>query len=257
VQMMKLPFGRKFISEEVMAEIKAEDNMTGDAIRTVIVSEATSAGLLWRGERNVRGYNEHPFDVALGHERTLAMCGIEIKGDTDNFSRLPAQLSAYQFTFPSVYIAVHKKEIPDWVSKDIGILRIIGGKVFVEVQASYTSPLAISTEYEWDVIMRQNGLGVHYKRIRDNLKILNGVRNNIIFNRFFGELAEDGMKRYKKFYPLTMEEIRVVMGWDLLEHYKNLEKDVSSLEKRLKTIKAILAIGANTKQLMFDMTGGE
>ena len=254
---MNLPFRGRYITDEVMDEIEAEANLTGDSIRAIIIQEVAAAGLLWRKERNVRGVNEHPFDLAIGNEATLEMCGIEIKGDTDNFSRLPRQLSAYQFTFPEIYLAVHKKKLPAWLPEGLGILRIADGKVFVQQRALIAQPLDISTEYEWDAIMRANGLGRLFKPIRENLKILGDVRNNIIFNRFFGELAPGGIKKYEKFYPLTDQQIRVAMGWNLEAHFKTLKTDVRNLESRLRGIKAIMAVGREAeKQLpLFDKDG--
>ncbi len=251
---MNLPFRGRYITDEIMAEVKAEDNLTGDAIRAIMIQEVAKAGLLWRKERNIRGVNKHPFDLAIGDEATLEMCGIEIKGDTDNFSRLPRQLSAYQFTFPEVYLAVHKKELPVWLPEALGILRIADGKVCVEQRPAIEHPLDISTGYEWDTVIRANGLGRLYKQIRENLSVLGDVRNNIIFNRFFGELAPGGVRKFDKFYPLTDHQIRVLMGWDLEQHYKNIKKDLTGIERRIKGLKAIVAAGREAeKQLpLFD-----
>lgn len=94
-------------------EIKADPKLTGEQIRGILIEHARSHNYLCRQERNIRGINENPFDLVLGDESNLEMCAIEIKGDTDNFSRLSTQMEHYLYGFNDVYVAFHKKEAPD------------------------------------------------------------------------------------------------------------------------------------------------
>jgi len=247
---MRLPFRDRPLDD---AAIKAEGKMTGDEIRNTLINRIgveINAALIHRKERNIRGWNDHPFDLVLGDPVSIEMCGIEIKGDTDNFNRLPNQLSAYQFAFPEVYLALHKKVVPTWVPNWVGGIRISAhGAIFTERLPEIRDPLKISTEFEWDLIFRANGLGQSYRKVRDNLAVLAQIRRNIIFNRFFAVQSRETIGKsvsgscYETFYPLTDIQKQIAMGWDVQFHYKNIAKDIKTLEGRLKNLREIIALG--------------
>lgn len=241
---MRLPFQTTSRDRDDLHDsLKAENNLTGEEIRQRLITKVREAGMVWKAERNVRGVNEHPFDLAVGNEDTREMCGIEIKGDTDNFSRLRVQAEAYLFAFSEVYLAVHKKPEPDWLPHTVGILYVTeDGTVYLIRPCSvFRRPLDISTEFEWDAILRANGLGTGHKRIRSTLNVVWEVRNNILFNRFFAKMDPDERGKFEKFYPLSENQIETVMGLDVDHFRKVIEADLTGLEKRFKALKRLVA----------------
>lgn len=237
--MMRLPTRRVYQWDALAAEIKAEGDLNGDEIRAVIIKMAKANGLLWRKERNIRGINECPFDLVLGNAETLEMCAIEIKGDTDNYALLSKQLEHYLYAFGNVFVAVHKKAIPDWLPSTVGVLRVTESAVMSEKDSLAAAALAVSTEYEWEELFKANGLGRTHKNTRQILGIIHDVRNNIIFNRFFAIPKPLGEKGFEKFYPLTDPQRQILMGYSVDYHYKAIQKDIGALERRLKLLKEI------------------
>ncbi len=221
-------------------EVNADPKLTGEQIRVILIEHARSQGYLFRKERNIRGVNENPFDLVLGDESNLEMCAIEIKGDTDNFSRLSTQIENYLYGFNDVYVAFHKKEAPDWLPSSVGILLVsAAGVVTVERDSFVRSPLEISTEYEWDQLFKANGLGTTHVKTREILNMLNGIRRNIVFNRFFAVPKPVGEKGFEKFYPLTEAQIAILMSYNVKYHFTNITKDLAELEKRFKLLKTL------------------
>lgn len=254
---MRLPFkylGRH--NDDIMDEIQTEGDLNGDEIRHRLVAKGKEANLVWRTERNIRGINECPFDLVFGDERTLEMCAIEVKGDTDNYSRLSAQLVEYLFGFKAVYIALHKKVAPDWLPDQVGIIYVReNGDIYLHRECIVRDPLAVSTEYEWDGLFRANGLGVSHKRVRDILGLIGEIRNIVIFNRMFAVPVEGIPKKFEKFYPFSDRQREIIIGLDIGYHYKLFQKDLSELEKRFTYLKKMCALAQqeDTSQLSMEL----
>ena len=145
--------------KEKKEKIKKEKILKGDDITDILIKKLKAKNLLITTEKNIRGINENPFDVVAGDEKDLEIIGFEIKGDSDNFSRLKGQLDAYLFSFNQVYLVLHKKEKPEWLPSEVGVLRVFkNGDVIKEENSYYRDLLNVSTDYEWDTLFRENGL---------------------------------------------------------------------------------------------------
>lgn len=230
--------------EEKKKSLKKEKVLKGNDITDILMKNLKIQNLLITTEKNIRGINENPFDVIAGNEKDLEICGFEIKGDTDNFSRLKNQVNAYLFSFNKVYLVLHKKEKPEWLPEEVGVLRVFENGDIIEEEGSHFRDLFyISTDYEWDTLFRENGLGISSKQTREVLNVLSDVRRNVIFNRFFCNMDGIGTKRMNKFYPFTEEQKRILIGFDVPFHYKQLGKEIIQIEKKLETIKKVARIG--------------
>lgn len=225
-------------------KLKKEKNLKGNDITDILIKNLKRQNLLFTTEKNIRGINENPFDVIAGEENGLYIYGFEIKGDTDNFSRLKSQLQAYIFSFNEVYLVLHKKKKPEWLPDFVGVLRVFkNGDIIQEEYSHVWDLLHISTDYEWDTLFRENGLGISSKQTREVLNILSEVRRNVIFNRFFGIQDGYSTRKMSKFYPFTEEQKKILIGFDIPYHYKQLNKDIIQIEKKLETIKKVAKIG--------------
>lgn len=230
--------------KEKKDKIKKEKILKGDDITDILIKKLKAKNLLIVTEKNIRGINENPFDVVAGDEKDLEIIGFEIKGDTDNFSRLKSQLDAYLFSFNQVYLVLHKKEKPEWLPSEVGVLRVFkNGDVIKEEGSYYRDLLDVSTDYEWDVLFKENGLGITSRQTKNVLHVLSGVRKKVIFNRFFGKQDGYSTKRMNKFYPFTDREKEILIGFDVPSHYKQLGKDIKQIEKKIETIKKVAMIG--------------
>jgi len=228
--------------ETRQAKVKNERNLTGEQIRAILYER--SKGWLTAAERNHVGRNENPFDFVLGDETELMMYGFEIKGDTDNFTRLKNQLQAYTFVFAEVYLVLHKKKAPEWLPEHIGIIRVYkNGDAYIEKVTYARDPLDISTDYEWDALFRSNGLSSTSAQVRKVLKMIGDIKRNILFNRFFAKHEGYNTKKFEKFYPFSNEQISIIVGWDVPTHLKLLNKEVKVIEKRLDIIKKACMMG--------------
>lgn len=228
---------------DLVTLMKKEKDLNANDIKKIL-QKAFSEDYLFTSERNVRGINENPFDFILGEEKTLKLVGLEIKSDKDSFTRLKSQLNAYLYTFHEVYLVLHKKKKPEWLPYNIGVMRVSEkGKVYVENSSIYYDPLDVSTDYEWDALFRNNGLGITSKKTRDTLKIIGDVRRNIIFNRFFAVHDGYNTKKFVKYYPFSEAQKSVVIGFDVPHHYKDVLKEVGVLEKRMEVLRKLCMIG--------------
>ncbi len=230
-------------------KLKKEKVLKGVDITNIVLKKLKSFNFLITTEKNIRGINENPFDIVAGQEKDLDIFGFEVKGDTDNFSRLKNQLDAYLFAFNKAYIVLHKKEKPEWLPSEVGVLRVFKNGDVIEEKSSYFRDLfAISTDYEWDTLFRENGLGITSKVTKEVLQVLSDVRKIVIFNRFFGVQDGYSTKKMSKFYPFTEEQKKILIGFDVPYHYKQLNKDIDQIEKKLETIKKIAGIGLQELQ---------
>ena len=235
---------------ERINNLKQEKDLKGDDILDILQKNLKRHYSLMTTERNISGINESPFDLVVGDEDGLSLTGFEIKGDTDNYSRLKTQLQHYLFAFNEVYLVLHKKEKPEWLPDFVGVIRVFeDGKVFEEKYGYIWDLLDISTDYEWDTLFRMNGLGISSKQTTNILHILSSVRRNITFNRFFGVQNGYGTKNMSKFFPFTEEEKKVLVGFDVPYHYEQLRKDIIQIEKKLETIKEVAKLGLSDIQV--------
>lgn len=226
--------------QKKLENVKSEKDLKGEDIKGILFTHFKDMQLLLKTERSEGGRYCNPFDFIVGCERTLDLVGIEIKGDTDNYSRLSEQLHAYSWSFDEVYLIVHKKKIVEWLPDWLGILRVFeDGSIYQEHHGYITDPLQVSTHFDWDGLFKENNLGVSPGHLKGTLKIIEDVRKNILFNRFFAVQKEWGSKEFSKFYPFTDEQKQTMMGFDVPNQLKVLKREVNQLEKRFHMIRNI------------------
>jgi len=248
--MKKLPFdrvirhgeeGEKY--EKRIKVLKKEKKLIGEEITEILEKKLQSVGFVTVTERNANSWNTNPLDLVAGDEDDLTMIGFEVKGDTDNFSRLKSQLHFYDIACDNVYLVVHKKNPPEWLPQHMGVLRVFeNGDAVIENHPYQVGFLDVSTNFEWDALFKSNALGTTSKRTKIMLGILVDIRRNILFNRFFGKKGYTDNK-FEKFYPFTDEQREILIGFDVPYHFDNLLKDTQKLERRLDTIKRLISFG--------------
>lgn len=227
-----------------LENVKKEKDLTGEAIKQILFKHFKEMPVLIKTERSEGGSFNNPFDFIIGQEKTLDLVGIEIKGDTDNYSRLSEQLHAYSWTFDEVYLIIHKKEKPEWIPKWLGVLRVFeDGSIFQEDSGYKTDPLRVSTEFEWDALFKSNDIGISSVKTRGVLKIIEDIRKNILFNRMFANQVEWGSKEFTKFYPFTEEQKQIIIGFDVPHQMKVLKRECNALEKRFLLLRKIIKLG--------------
>lgn len=235
---MDLVFNRPEISKEALIQkCQSEEDFDADKITAMIEEQVRLKGFISVREKNYVGFNKAPFDLTVGEERTLDLAGFEIKSDLDNYDRLPHQINEYQFICKAIYLVLHKKEAPDWLPDFIGVLRVTKENVYLEKYAYERDPFEISTTYEWNEIAGLNGLGQTKDRLHEIFKKLIGIRKNILFNRYF--------RSQGKFWPLTDDQIGLIVGFDVPHQLEGMDKDLKKLEKRLEMIRKAVNLGRN------------
>lgn len=227
-----------------LANIDNEIDMNESDIRTLLNNHLEAQKFDTIAERNLRSANEHPFDLVSGCPDDFEMIGYEIKGDKDNYKLLGKQLQVYKTLFDKTYIVLHKKQKPEWLPENTGVLRIFAtGEIYEEVGCYRRDEFDIGSDYEWDTLLKANTLGVSSKRTKEVLGLIKSIRRNIMYNRFFGVLDPE-IKSYqlKKFYPLTDRQKELLIGFDVPYHYELIDKDIKAIEKRIKIIRKICNI---------------
>jgi len=236
--------GEKEKYEKRIKRLKKEKKMLGDDITNILDEHLKKQGYLTIRERNYKAINNAPFDLVAGDEKDYRMVGFEIKGDTDNFSRLKNQINEYVYAFDGMYLVLHKKKIPEWMPNFIGVLRVFeNGDIYVEQNSYIWDFLDIGSNYDWTSILKSNNLGKSAEKTKETLNIIKDIRKNIIFNRFFA--IQDGFNtnKYKKFYPLNEKQKSIIISFDVPYQMKLLKSDITECEKRLKLIKEIVSLG--------------
>lgn len=230
--------------EEFMEAIEKEEEMGPDIITDILDEHLKKQGFLTIREKNYVGYNRAPFDLTAGDQNKLKIFGFEIKSDKDRFKRLADQLNEYAFICEGIYLVLHNQEAPDWLPDWLGILRVNKNKdIYIENTAYSRNPFEISTGYEWDQLAAANGLGHIKDRLGEYFKELIDIRKNILFNRYFGILTPEGnSSSYTRFFPLSDKQKSMLIGFDVPYHLRNLNKDVTALEKRFDLIKDALRL---------------
>ena len=230
--------------KERIINLEKEKVLLGDDITEILDKHLKKLGYLTVRERNYKAENNCPFDLVLGEEKSFDMVGFEVKGDTDNFSRLKDQINKYVYAFDGMYLVLHKKNAPEWMPDFVGILRVFeNGDIYMEKHSDVWDFLDIGSGYDWESILKSNNLGKSAKKVKETLNIVKKIRKNIIFNRFFA--VQDGYNTYKyhKFYPLTDKEREVVIGFDVPYQMKLLKSDIKECETKLELIKEIVSLG--------------
>lgn len=244
--MMYLPFdhvNKHDNYEDRVENIKDEKKMLADEMTTIIEKKLKEAGFLTKRERNVDSYNSNPCDLAAGDDKKFRIAGFEVKSDGDTYTRLTGQLDAYLFAFDEVYLVVHKKKIPEWLPREIGVLRVFeNGDVVREKHPWTKDPFDISTNFEWDALFKVNNLGNYSSRTKEFINALMSIRKKIIFNRYFAEF-EWGEKIPIKFFPFSEKEKTAIIGTDIKYHYVNAGKELKKLEKHIDILRKMLVMG--------------
>ena len=244
---MHLPFKYKTSFDDYdkkLEDLKEEKKMLAEEITNIIKDVVEKVGLVTRRERNISSTPSNPCDLAIGDEENFRICGLEIKSDGDTYTRLTSQLDAYLFAFDEVYLVVHKKEVPEWLPREIGVIRVFENKdIIVEKHTWKKNLFDISSNYEWDALFRANNLGVYSKKTRDFIDALEGVRKKIIFNRYFAKFKDWENKKFEKYYPFTDKEKTAILGSDIKYHYKNAAKELKKFEKHIDLLRRMLAMG--------------
>ena len=225
--------------KKLFDKVSNENDINGEQIRQLLKKHFELEGYMTISERNHRSTNENPFDLVCGKEKNLEMIGIEIKGDTDNFNRLKDQLQAYSFVFEEIYLVLHKKVKPEWLPEYVGVIIISEDGTLYTISHCFKRDLyEIGSDYEWDSLLKCNGLGKISTKCKGTLKILESIRRNVLFNRFFGSLSPKiNSFGFEKFYPLTDDQKKVIIGFDVPNQMELINKDVLLIEKRLSLIK--------------------
>jgi hypothetical protein len=193
--------------------------------------------LLLREERSISGTDGHPFDLIAGDPESLTVIGFEIKGDGDAYTLLPSQIDSYMFGCDYTFLVIHKKKAPEYLPRGIGVLRVFDdGQMFVETWPKTIEWTEVATHSERDLIFDANGLGANADNVMRYLDLIEGIRRNILFNRFFAE-RDYISAGYKKFWPFTEEQKVILAGFNMPAQVKLLERDLVSLEKRFLVIK--------------------
>ena len=235
-----------------MKNLKKEKNMNGNEIRDKLI-KVLEKDFVINKERNYKSANINPLDLIIGDVKTLDIIGFEVKGDTDNVNNFKSQIDSYLFSCNKVYLVIHKKQKPDWLPNNIGIIRITENEIIEESSAYNREQFDISSGYEMVSLFKENGLNLKEDRIRNLLDLLHSIRQNILFNRFFGELdSNQNSHRFNKFFAFTEKEKQIIMGFDIDFHYKNLKKDILILEDKLNNIKeamGMMYLNSNQKTL--------
>lgn len=232
--------------DKLKNKIKKEKDMKADDLVVILEKYLKEKGFLTVKEKNYLGYNNAPFDLTAGDPSAKKIYGFEIKSDRDTFDRLQRQLQHYSFICEEIYIVVHKKEIPKWLPDWCGVIRISSkGEIYQESYASHREPFEISTGYAWDRIAQENNIAGSKDKLQKIFNEIIGIRKNILFNHYFAiefDSTTNG-STFKKFFPLTDQQKRFIMGLNIEYQMKELNKELKGLEKRFTTIKQLVNIG--------------
>lgn len=225
--------------------IELEEEMKAPEITNLLCSHLENQGFYIAKERNYIGENIAPFDVACGDSTDpsdLKIYGFEIKSDKDRYDRLLEQLQHYSYVCEKIYIVVHQLTPPEWLPEWCGIIRVSKDKIFVEKECTRREPFEISTNYEWRVISKKNGLGGGTERMRSIFNQVMKIRKNILFNRFFSSYSDiTGDFLDNKFFPLTLEQKNILLGFDIVNNFEGLKKDIEDYEERLNSLKSAMS----------------
>jgi len=261
--MIDLPFKESSYGEgekqllEKKAKLSKEKKLMGDDIRNILI-EKFKPPFLTTIERSIGGYSGNPFDLVVGDTRNIEMVGFEVKGDTDNYSRLNTQLDSYTLAFSEVYLVLHKKEAPKWLPRFCGVIRVFSDKtVFIEKRSLIDDALDVSTDYEWDTILKMNNIAGQKSMISKAYSAIGNIRKNVLFNRFFAVYSGYSEHKYSKYYPLTDYQKSVLIGFNVPFQVKAMTKETNKLQKRLDVLKQAIGLCNQQESLNTQNTENE
>ncbi len=236
-----IPYDEREKFESKVEATKKEKDLKGDDIKDILIGKISKTNLIYKEERS---YDfEHPLDIAVGDERTLELVTFEVKGDTDNYSRLNDQIRRYMFVSDEFYLVVHKKKIPDYLADGVGVIRVFeNGEVYIEKDSRITGFMNVSSDSESKTLFVKNGLGLSHKKTMEMLNLVNGIRKNLLFNRFFAVRDYGRTDSYKKYYPFDETQKNLIAGFDMPYQIKSINKDMRKVEKRIELLRTSLKI---------------
>ncbi len=243
---MDLPFNylgydEKEKFEDRVKNIKKEKDLKGQDIKNILVEKLSKTKLKYIEERSYDTL--HPLDLAVGDENNLNLATFEIKGDTDSYARLNDQIRNYLYVSDEFYLVLHKKKAPEYLPSEVGIIRVFeNGEVYIEQDSRLANFLNISTDTEWDGLFSVNNLGLAADKTKDMLNLMNGIRKNILFNRFFAVRDYNMVHSYKKFYPFDESQKELIAGFDLNYQIKSINKDIKKVEKRIALVRTAVKV---------------
>lgn len=243
---MDLPFNRVNYDEQDKFKdrvklITKEKDLKGQDIKNILIGKLSKTKLKYIEERSYD--TMHPLDLAVGDEDNLDLATFEIKGDTDSFKLLNRQIRNYLYVADEFYLVLHKKKAPEYLPDEVGIIRVFeNGEVYIEQDSTLTNFLYVSTDSEWDGLFAVNNLGLAADKTKDMLNLMNGIRKNILFNRFFA-IHDYGMTHsYKKFYPFDEAQKELIAGFDLTYQIKSINRDIKNVEKRIALVRMAVKV---------------
>lgn len=239
-------YDRREVFKTRVEKIGEEKDLNGDDIKKIVREHCEKKGVLVTHERNHVASNDHPFDVIIGEPKDLLLIGGEIKGDTDDYHRLPNQLQAYSFVFDNIYLIIHKKKIPEWLPEYVGVLRVFENGDVLSEKFGYARDLFdVGSIYDNDVLLELNGVALKSQEAKKKLAVLSSVRKNFLFNRFFSVSAGYNTRQMTKWWPLSDDQKEVLIGFDIARQQKNIEDDIRKIEKKIEMLKRVVSIGVS------------
>jgi len=230
---------------EFIKKCKKEEDLVGLEIRLILEDFVKGQGYLTKAERNAVAYNTHPFDLVAGKsdDNSIELIGFEIKGDSDNYSKLGFQLNNYVRFCDEVYIVLHKKKAPDWLPDNVGVLRVSEkGKILQEKTAmTWRNRFfpEISTNFEWNALKKTHGIQERSEAISTLLELAPMIWKRVLFNRFFG-IVDGEKKVFVKYYPFSENELTLIAKINLDYQFEELEQKIVQFRKALQAVEGAL-----------------
>lgn len=216
-----------------------------EILAILIAATKKDPGLQTRKERS-QGYNDRPFDLIVGDPHEFQMDGYEIKSDLDTYERLHDQLDSYLFLFDNTYLVLHKKEPPEWLPRECGVVRIsTDGTGIIETYSRSRGYWEITTGYDWEQLLARNDIGGSQAKLKEITEISESIRRNLLFNRFFAS-NRDG-EAEDQFYPMTRAQKDFILGFSLKENMASIKRDVKKIENRLEMIRGLAGMNRDQK----------
>ena len=229
--------------QTIKDSILKENDLNGDDIRDILVNKLKSTEYVYRKERSPGWLHTRPFDLSIDNTFTKLMYGLEIKGDKDNYKLLGGQMFSYAMVFDEIYLVLHKKEAPDWLPEEIGILRVSTDNIiYLERHAKLLKYFDIASNWDWNALLSANNINLHAGQARSKLTKIDEIRRNFLFNRLFAVQKGWDSQEYEKVYLLDEESKKLLTGFQVPEEMSYLKRDIRKLEKRLDILKSVLAL---------------
>lgn len=239
--------------EAFIEKCKSEKDMKAPDITKILLKQFEKDGYLTNTERHAGSIDSTlPLDIIVGkieqdnyYGDEITIVGLEVKSDRDTFTRLQNQLRDYSKYCNEVFLVVHHKDPPKWLSSDVGVIRVSkNGDMFIEKHA-YTlyqeqtlSEVCTSTNAEFVALMTYCGMGKNYGTLDTMFKIVPKIWRKIIFNRFFGDMDYSSTPKYDKCFPFDKQETEFIIG-------NQLEWQINFMEKKVREMKKMVIATEN------------